>query len=174
MGHIEIRESLPADHRAIEALYPQAFPDEDLLPLVAALLESAGDCLSLVATIDAGLAGHVVFTRCAVAGSVVEASLLGPLAVAPGSQRRGVGSALIKDGFRRLTATGAGVVLVLGDPAYYGRFGFAAEQRVKPPYPLPDEWLGAWQSRFLDADSLRPAGKLRPPAPWMQPALWGP
>jgi hypothetical protein len=43
-----------------------------------------------------------------------------------------------------------GKVLVLGDPAYYGRFGFAKETAIQPPYPLPEAWDGAWQSLVLN------------------------
>jgi len=64
LENIEIRESRPDDLAAIEALYPDAFPDEDLLPLVKDLLQETPPVLSLVSTIDAVLVGHVIFTWC--------------------------------------------------------------------------------------------------------------
>ena len=172
MSNVEIRNSASADRDAIEALYPDAFPDEDLLPLVRELLRDPADCLSLVASVDSRIAGHIVFTRCGVEGSRTDVSLLAPLAVAPDCQRQGVGSALVHHGIRRLVADHTQMVFVLGDPAYYGRFGFAPESQVEPPYPLPDDWQSAWQSLLLNQNGARPAGTLRVPAPWMQPALW--
>ena len=63
---------------------------------------------------------------------------------------------------------------VLGDPAYYGRFGFTPETHVEPPFPLPAEWGGAWQSQYLDGSRVPCPGKLDVPPQWLQPALWAP
>ena len=170
----EIRESLPGDRAAIESLYPAAFPDEDLLPLLRALLQEPAGVLSLVATVDAAIAGHVLFTNCGIAGTTEALALLGPLAVATARQRQGVGSALVRTGLQRLEDAGVAQVCVLGDPGYYGRFGFAPEEAVAPPCPLPGEWRAAWQSITLShAEPSRP-GTLTVPPPWQQPALWGP
>ncbi|MBC7282824.1 N-acetyltransferase [Hoeflea sp.] len=173
MPEIEIRESRPDDMDFIERLYPAAFPAEDLLPLVRALLVGEPGILSLVASADGALAGHLLFTPCGIAGTPARAALLGPLAVAAQWQRQGVGSALIRDGVRRLDQAGVEEAYVLGDPAYYGRSGFRAETAIAPPYPLPEAWRGAWQSLGL-VGAQRPAGTLSVPDIWMQPALWGP
>lgn len=170
---IEIRETLPDDFASIEALYPSAFPDEDLLPLVRSLLREPS-VLSLGAFKGASLAGHVMFTACGIAGSKEQAALLAPLAVAPALQRQGVGSALVRAGIERQRASGVTRVLVLGDPAYYGRFGFTRETRVAPPYSLPDEWRGAWQSAGLAGSTPAREGTLSLPRPWLDPALWAP
>lgn len=172
---IEIRESVDGDSAAIESLYPAAFPDETLLPLVRDLLrDEAVVATSLVAEVHSHLAGHVIFTKCDVRGSAASAVLLGPLAVAPASQRRGVGSALVRTGLRQLEHMGVGLVFVLGDPAYYERFGFRRESTVEPPFVLPDEYAGAWQSRVLVQNALRGPGRLSVPRQWLDPALWGP
>ncbi len=171
---IEIRESLADDLPAIEALYPAAFPEEDLLPLVRALLRDEPGVLSLVAVAGGGLAGHVAFTPCGVSESTAKVSLLAPLAVAPEHQRQGIGSALVQEGFRRLKSAAIQRVFVLGDPAYYGRFGFAADALVAPPYPMPDEWRSAWQSFGLQDGAPEERGALTVPPVWRQPALWGP
>ena len=63
---------------------------------------------------------------------------------------------------------------VLGDPAYYGRFGFVPEESVTPPYPLPEEWADAWQSLRREPATILEDGALSLPAAWMDPALWGP
>ena len=171
---LEIRESAPGDLASIEALYPEAFPDEDLLPLVRDLLQEAPVTLSLVGMIGASLAGHIVFTRCGVGGCGESLALLGPLAIAPAFQRQGVGSAMIRAGLREQEDAGVTQVYVLGDPAYYGRFGFLAERRVEPPYPLPADWRDAWQSLGLGAADQPREGRLSVPQPWRQQALWAP
>ena len=171
---LDIRESVPGDLGAIESLYPQAFPDEDLLPLVRDLLRDEAVTTSLVGSVDSAIAGHVIFTKCGVTGSNVCASLLGPLAVAPAWQRQGIGSAIVRAGLRRLTNAGVNRVFVLGDPAYYGRLGFTPERAVEPPYPLPAEDDGAWQAQALGETATRCAGVLSVPPQWLRPALWAP
>ena len=171
---IEIREGVPGDLDMIEKLYPDAFPEEDLLPLVRDLLREPATALSLVAFADKALAGHVIFTRCGIAGGNEKVALLGPLAVAPAWQRQGIGSAIVRAGMQMLENVGASHVYVLGDPAYYSRFGFAPEASVAPPYPLPEEWREAWQSKSLHG-TMPPVGDtLKVPQPWLQPALWAP
>jgi putative acetyltransferase len=171
---IEIRESLPSDLASIEKLYPDAFPDEDLLPLVRELLREAPIVLSLVGIIDTSLVGHVIFTTCGVAPGTDRVALLGPLAVARAWQRQGIGSAIVRAGLQRLESSGVIQVYVLGDPAYYGRLGFVPEAGVVPPYPLPAEWRGAWQTKSLHRAELPLRGKLSVPRPWRQPNLWAP
>ncbi len=178
----EIRDSGPDDSAAIGALYAAAFPDEDLLPLVGELLQDGALALSLVATVGACLAGHAVFTRCDIEEDGQAVALLGPLAVAPARQRQGIGSALVRAGLKRLRHAGVAAVYVLGDPGYYGRLGFAPETAVAPPYPLPADWRGAWQSICLAEGTSPPRrpppglrrGSLCVPQPWRRPALWAP
>lgn len=173
-NEINIREIGAGERGAVEALYPEVFPREDLLPLVRALLDEGAAVLSLVAIVDNAVAGHCVLTRCRVEGSDALVALLGPVAIAPGSQNRGLGSALIRDGFRRMEAEGAAQVCVLGDRAYYGHFGFVPERHIVPPYALPQEWRDAWQSVRLGCAHSIAGGKLTVPQPWRDPALWGP
>jgi len=171
---IVIRESGSSDVAAIKALYPAAFPDEDLLPIVTTLLAGEIDVLTLVATADDALAGHILFTRGAVPGHARPAALLAPLAVAPERQRQGIGNRLVRSGLERLRADGTGPVYVLGDPAYYGRFGFTPDRVVEPPYPLPDEYSDAWQSLCLNGDAPQQTATLSLPEPWLRQELWGP
>lgn len=167
-----IRASESSDLVAIEALYPEAFPEEDLLPLVRELLNGTAVAISLVGSIDAQVVGHAVFTRCGDLGNGLKTALLGPVAVAPRCQRQGVGGGMIRAGLQRLEEEGVTRVFVLGAPAYYGRFGFQADSLVDPPYPLPEEWAGAWQSKPLGGSLQTCAGTLSVPAPWRHPALW--
>ena len=170
----ELRISSADDIESIVSMYPLAFPDEDLVPVVRDLLADSEVAMSLVATIDDEIVGHVIFTTCAVEGSSLKASLLAPLAVAPAYQRQGVGIAIVNAGLQRLSDTGVDIVFVLGDPAYYSRFGFVPDSRVQPPYPLPAEWYSAWQSQSLGDATQTAAGKLAVPAQWLDPALWAP
>ncbi len=174
IDRIETRDSTPADLPDLEALYPAAFPNEDLLPLVRTLLQEEPPVLSLVAEVGGVVVGHVAFTPCRIEGQAVRVDLLAPLAVAPAHQRQGIGSTLVRAGLRRLASAGVARALVLGDPAYYSRFGFVPDRDVEPPYPLPPEWAGAWQSIVLDDADPPLHGRLSVPESWRQPALWGP
>ena len=174
LSGLEIRESIQADYVALEALYAKVFPEEDLLPLVRDLLRDPSIAMSLVGVVDTEVVGHAIFTKCEVVGSGVNAALLGPLAVTPERQRRGIGRSIVCEGLTRLEVAGVQLVCVLGDPAYYARFGFAAETLVEPPYRLPTEWRNAWQSKYLGATVLQCDGTLSVPRQWARPALWAP
>ena len=169
-----IRESQTADWPLIVSLYAGAFPQEDLIPLVSALLEEEEGIVSLVSLSERLLCGHALFTRCGTEQSKAKAALLGPLAVAPERQRRGIGGALLRAGLARLEGEAVSKVFVLGDPKYYSRFGFLPESRVAPPYDLPSEWRGAWQSVTLANTPETGEDRLTVPEPWAQPALWAP
>jgi putative acetyltransferase len=171
---LEIRESKQADSAAIESLYPAAFPEENLLPLVRDLLNDAAVAISLVGMIETRIVGHVIFTKCGVVGNSINAALLGPLAVSPAWQRQGIGSVIVCAGLRRLENANINWVYVLGDPAYYRRLGFLPESLVEPPFPLPAEWDGAWQSQNVGEPTTRRAGKLSVPPQWLKPDLWAP
>lgn len=164
------RASKPTDLPGLEALYPVAFPDEDLVALMRALTVEP-DVLSLVLDQSGEVIGHVVFTPCRIADSRATLALLGPLAIHPQWQKQGLGGSLVREGLARLRKQGAVGVLVLGDPDYYGRFGFVAEPDIAPPHPLPAEWAGAWQSLALGDEPLS-EGQLKVPTVWDDPKLW--
>ncbi len=143
---VAVRRGRPGDHAQLAALYAAAFPTEHLLPLVDAVLIS-DDCLaSLVAVEGASVVGHVLLTMCSVTPDAGQLALLGPLALLPAFQRRGIGTKLVKKALRQLAAAAISRIFVLGDPAYYGRFGFASEGEVEPAMPIPPAWQTAWQS----------------------------
>lgn len=171
---LDIRESTQGDIETIESLYPEAFPDEDLLPVVRALLEDSAIGLSLVATTNSNVVAHLYFTSCEVEGCDIKSALLAPLAVTPKWQRQGIGTLLVRDGLQRLQSTGVQLVCVLGDPAYYSRLGFESEALIMPPYALPPEWDGAWQSQYLGDIAKTCAGKLSVPPQWQHRELWAP
>ncbi len=170
----QIRAAIAEDEPHLKALYEAAFPDEQLFPVVARLIVEVPEVLSLAAVVEGQCVGHILFTPCRVDGSVSTVALLGPLAVLPSWQRRGVGSALVREGLSHIARTAMRHVLVLGDPAYYRRFGFKPEDRIHPPYDLPVAWTGAWQSLALEPRRTAIAGTLCPPDPWLTPSLWAP
>lgn len=170
----QTRNSLPEDVRAIEALYADAFEEEDLVALVRQLLSSGADVFSLVGTAGDVVVAHAAFTRGRVPGNDADVALLGPLAVAPHWQRNGLGRLIVRYGLDQLKDEGIGHVFVLGDPAYYGRIGFKPELQVAPLYPLPEEWDGAWQSITLGDAGALAGGKIELPELWRREALWSP
>ena len=172
ISNLEIRESRLGDAAGIEQLYVDAFPDEDLIPLVRELLDLRQRVLSLVGIREKLIVGNISFTFCRVEGGNDKVALLGPLAVTPTLHKQGIGRALVQTGFKQMENSKIGYIFVLGDPAYYSRFGFKAEDKVTTPYPLPTEWRGAWQSlRLCDAEAPHEGG-LSVPEPWRQIALW--
>lgn len=174
LDELRIRESRLDDLAAIESLYPEAFPDEDLLPVVRDLLNDTSIATSFVATSDDRIVGNVIFTRCGLAGQDIQVSMLAPLAVAPAWQGKGIGTELVRAGLQWLEDSGVYLVMVLGDPAYYGRLGFLPQSAIEPPFDLPKEYESAWQSQYLGESAKPHTGKLTVPPQWGQPALWAP
>lgn len=94
-------------------------------------LRAANDLtFSLVAEQEGKIVGHVAFSPVTIAGIHDQWFGLGPLSVAVAAQGRGVGSALVNDGLRRLQRRGARGCVLVGDPAYYRRFGFVGDGRI--------------------------------------------
>lgn len=139
MHAIEIREERPEDVAAIREVNRLAFGQDEEGTLVDALRAGGGAMLSLVATLDGRVVGHIMYSPLRV-GEVTGAALA-PMAVLPGHQRRGIGSQLVRASLRRLEETGCPFVLVLGHAGYYPRFGFtpAREQGITCPWDVPDD-----------------------------------
>lgn len=120
----------PDDHDAIFALTQAAFKDHPHSlqtegHITDALREAGALTLSLVARVDGRIAGHIAFSPVQISDGSAHWYGLGPVAVLPGMQGRGIGAALIRQGLDRLKAMGAAGCVVMGEPAYYTRFGFA-------------------------------------------------
>ncbi len=148
-----IRETTEADLNAILDVQRSAFgPEEgpEIADLVHALLHdaTAAPILSLFAVRDNEPIGHVLFTGARLLGDgpAPPAAILAPLAVVPHEQRRGVGGQLVREGLKRLTEMGIGLVFVLGHPEYYPRHGFrpAGVRGFEAPYPIASEHADAW------------------------------
>lgn len=144
---LEIRYEEPSDAAAIEALTVAAFRDarhgshtEHLI--VNALREAGQLTLSLVAVEDGALVGHVAVSPVSISDGTAGWYGLGPISVAPDRQRRGIGSQLMRRALAELRRLGAAGCVVLGDPSYYGRFGFEAEPALVLP-GVPPEYFQA-------------------------------
>jgi putative acetyltransferase len=141
-----VRRERPADHDAVRAVHRAAFGGpggDDVVEarLVDELREDAGFLphLSLVAQDGDDVVGHVIATRGRLEPLGIPVLGLGPLGVRPDHQRSGVGTALVHALVAAAEATDERLVALLGDPAYYGRFGFtaAAATVLKTPYDGP-------------------------------------
>jgi len=149
---MNIRLDRKADLRSIRKVVETAFSDEEskVISNLASDLSSetaSPSIRSLVAEVDKQVVGYVsyspIFLR---SDASISGYILAPLAVSPEHQKQGVGSRLISSGVDMLSADGVDVLLVYGDPEYYGRFGFkeGIGRSFVPPYPLeyPFGWLG--------------------------------
>ena len=135
---ISIRLERSDDVAAIGAVNRAAFAGDAEARLVDALREAGHVRLSLVAE-DAGrVIGHILFSEMWIdaAGGALDALALAPMAVVPERQRQGVGTALVRRGLEHCADAGHRIVLVVGHPAYYPRFGFSREsaRRLDSPY----------------------------------------
>lgn len=138
-----IRAEAEADYRAIAEVTAAAFGQEDEARLVEAIRASEEFVpeLTLVAEDGGRILGHVMFSYSALEGSDTRLLQLSPLSVAPDRQSEGIGSALTHEALRLADERGEPLVLVLGHPTYYPRFGFrpAATLGLRAPNP---EWDG--------------------------------
>jgi putative acetyltransferase len=130
----------------VHAVLAAAFGREEEAHIVDALRASGHMTVSLVAVLgdeEGATVGHIAFSPVQIeSGSGVwRAIALGPLAVAPAYQRRGVGSQLVQAGLRACRAAGHAVVIVLGHAQYFPRFGFVPASRygVRYAQPVPDD-----------------------------------
>ncbi len=133
-----IRAAVPADEAAIHALHVHVFGQEAEAKLVDELRAEGFATISLVAVAGVRVIGHVLFSPIEIVSetSSVRALALAPLGVVPGWQRQGVGLALVREGLQQAGGAGERIVIVLGDPNYYRRFGFQPEltSALQSPY----------------------------------------
>jgi putative acetyltransferase len=120
-----IRPERPDEVAAVHRVNAEAFGQPNEADLVDALRANGKAVLSLVAELDGQVVGHVLFSPMSVEpAGACRAVGLAPLAVLPERQRQGIGSALVRDGIERCRNLGFDIVLLLGEPEYYSRFGF--------------------------------------------------
>ena len=139
---MHIRDEEERDRTGVYALNAAAFETPAEAELVDALRERAHPVLSLVAEAEGKLVGHILFSPVTLPERPDRKIMgLAPMAVAPGRRRRGIGSALVREGLERCRRMGFGAVVVLGHPEYYPRFGFQPASRfgLGCAYDVPDE-----------------------------------
>ena len=136
VANMRTRPEIPADHLAIRQLHQAAFGRDVEADLVEALRREASAVLSLVAEEERQILGHVMFSRMQ---APFRGLGLAPISVLPARQRKGIGSLLIRAGLAQARADGWEVVFVLGEPAYYLRFGFDPNKTsgFESPYSGP-------------------------------------
>ena len=140
---IKIRVEQPEDRDAIHHVNVAAFGRENEADLVDQL-RNVASTVSLVAVDLNQVVGHILFSPVTIeAEGQCEGLFLGlaPLAVMPEEQGKGIGSLLVRQGLAACHGMGAAVVVVLGAPEYYRRFGFesAKKYRLGCEYDVPDE-----------------------------------
>lgn len=142
-----VREETEDDRRPVAELLRQAFGGEDEARLLASLRDDGDVAMALVAESGGGVVGHVAFSPL---NAPFPALGLAPLAVLPCFRKRGIGSALVREGVRRARTGNWDAIFVLGEPEYYGRFGFSFEAAsgFTSPYAGPHFMLLALLPRL--------------------------
>ena len=162
--NLQVRKALESDNQSISEVVLAAFGDvqgQEISALITGLLtdQSAQPLLSLVATTNGNVVGHILFTSSRIGPSqrIISSAILAPLSVHPEYQNQGIGDRLIKEGLEQLKAAGVELVFVLGHPGYYPKHGFSAAgiRGFDAPYPIPPENSDAWMVQELHPGILR-------------------
>jgi putative acetyltransferase len=144
---VQIRPETDDDRESIRDVNRAAFESEAEVGLVDALRDGRHVTLSLVAVVDGTIVGHILFSRLSIASNTerLDAVSLGPMSVLPTHQRQGVGTRLVESGLEACRQQDDNIVLVLGHPAFYPRFGFSAKLAL-PLHSVfggGDPWMAA-------------------------------
>ena len=155
--NVEIRNETSADVPKIEAVTTSAFlnaahTSHTEQHIVNALRRAGKLAVSLVAEADGTVIGHVAISPVSISDGTSDWFGLGPISVLPHLQGRGVGSQLMRQALRALRARGASGCVVLGEPGYYGKFGFQADPDLVLP-GAPAEYF-----QRISFGSSRPRG----------------
>jgi putative acetyltransferase len=157
---MELRDERPDDAAAIRAITSAAFATAphssgSEAAIIDALRDAAALTLSLVAQEGEAIVGHIAFSPVKIGENREGWCGLGPVSVRPDLQGRDIGRALVNLGLERLRHQGAHGCVVLGDPAYYARFGFSSDPALHYP-GVPPGYL-----QWLSFVGKRPRGEVR-------------
>jgi putative acetyltransferase len=138
-----IRSETPQDHQSVHRVNELAFGQRNEADLVDALRQKARPYISLVAVLDDQVVGHVFFSPVSIESEeqTFMAMGLAPLAVLPEYQNQSIGTRLVWEGLKECKQLEHDVVVVLGHPRYYPRFGFepAGLKGIRSEYDVPDD-----------------------------------
>ncbi|AXK67128.1 N-acetyltransferase [Burkholderia sp. IDO3] len=162
---VTLRDERASDVDAIGRVIVAAFADEPQhgqfeRRIVDALRAGGALSVSLVAERDERVIGHVAFSPVSIGGAPAASQQwygLAPLAVRPDCWRQSIGAGLVRTGLDALRRLGARGCVVLGDPAYYARFGFEPFDGLVFAHALPGHFLAL----SFDATAPRPSGEVR-------------
>ncbi len=144
---IVVRAEVADDDHAVRTLISLAFGRDDEADLVEALRDGGYVRASLVAEVDHLVVAHILFSDLPIVGKreTVAALALAPLAVLPKYQRRGIGSHLTEAALDACRTRGHRIVVVLGQPDFYRRFGFSSEltRRLESPFSGQPSFMAA-------------------------------
>ncbi len=137
---VQLRPEQPSDIAAIHEVNHLAFGQPLEGQIVDALRANNAVTLSLVAIVENQIVGHILYSPLSIDDKIIGAGL-GPMAVLPNHQRRGIGSQLITAGNQQLKAAGCPFIVVLGHPDYYPRFGFtpASPRGITCQWDVPND-----------------------------------
>ena len=161
-----VRAERDDDRDVIRAVVAAAFdPDDEVAGLVDALRRSPAFLpgLSLVATVDGAVVGHVLLTAAELVDERAgrhRVLVLSPLSVLPQQQRRGAGAALVREALARADAEGEELVVLQGSPRYYPRFGFRDSRTLGISMALP-EWAPPEAGMACPLSAYRPSTRGR-------------
>jgi putative acetyltransferase len=140
-ARMRICAETPSDHEAIAKLNDRAFGGTFESELIDRLRADGLVAASLVAEDESSILGHILLSRLDVTAGrrKLNALALAPMAVIPERQRQGIGSALVRAAIEAARDAEADVIVVLGHPAFYPRFGFSAARAAKLKSPFSGE-----------------------------------
>jgi putative acetyltransferase len=143
LDDVIVRHEAAEDRLAVRRVNVLAFGTALEADLVEALHRDGLVLSSIVAETGGAVVGHIVFSRMWVdSGSeAIEAVCLAPVAVVQSRQRSGIGSALVRQGIVEMQVRGERVMIVVGHPGYYPRFGFEPASKHGIHGPFPDEFF---------------------------------
>lgn len=140
---IIVRAERTEDLEAIHRINERAFGQPNEANLVDALRANATPFISLVAIVNEQVTGHISFSPVTIQSENGNFTAIGlaPMSVLPEYQNQGIGSRLVREGLRECQRLGHDIVVVLGHPNYYPRFGFAPAslKGLRSEYDVPDE-----------------------------------
>ncbi len=147
MPEISIRNEKESDSERISEVITLAFENDPIsdkreAEIVRLMREDSALSISLVAETKDDIVGHIAFSRVTIDGECIDWYGLAPISIDPEFQGKGIGSQLVNEGVKLLKEMNAKGCVLLGEPDYYGRFGFKANAQLILP-GVPAEYFQA-------------------------------